>query len=65
VAGDVDALHDVHADPLVMRFYDSDVGTREHAQHLVTMFIEWANESPRRNFQLAIVESSTSRLSPW
>lgn len=59
---DVDALLAVHADPQVMRYYDPEVGTREHARSLVTMFIDWANESPRRNFQLAIVESSTGRL---
>ena len=61
-AGDVDALHAVHADPRVMRYYDPEVGTREHAQALVTMFIDWSNESPRHNFQLAIVDSASSRL---
>ena len=62
VASDVDALHAVHADPLVMRYYDSEIGKREHAQRLVTMFIGWAAENPRQNFQLAIVDSSSTRL---
>jgi RimJ/RimL family protein N-acetyltransferase len=61
-ASDVDALHAVHADPNVLRYYASEVGTREHANALVQMFIGWANEHPRQNFQLAIVDSDTTRL---
>ena len=61
-SSDVDALHAVHADPRVMRYYDAEVGTREHAQALVARFIEWAIESPRQNYQLAIIESGSSRL---
>ena len=71
---DVDALLAVDADPRVMRYYDPEVGTREHARSLVTMFIEWANERPRQNFQLAIIDSgsrhggggeSPTRLRSW
>jgi [ribosomal protein S5]-alanine N-acetyltransferase len=61
-ARDVDALLAVHADPRVMRYYDPEVGTREHAGALVTMSIDWANESPRLNFQLAIIDPASSRL---
>jgi RimJ/RimL family protein N-acetyltransferase len=61
-SGDVDALHAVHSDPNVLRYYAFDVGTREHAQALVDTFIAWAGECPRQNFQLAIVDSDTNRL---
>ena len=33
-----------------------------HAKALVEMFIGWANEHPRRNFQLAIVDADSTRL---
>jgi len=62
LASDVDAFHAVHADPKVLRYYASEVGTREHATALVEMFIGWASEHPRQNFQLAIVDSDTARL---
>jgi ribosomal-protein-alanine N-acetyltransferase len=59
---DVDALEAIHSDPRVMRYYAPEVATRAHAQLLVAQFIEWANESPRRNFQLAIVAAETGEL---
>lgn len=59
---DVDALEAVHSDPRVMRYYAPEVATRAHAQQLVAKFIEWANERPRRNFQLAIVAADTGEL---
>ena len=61
-AQDVGALLAVHSDPRVLRYYAPEVGTREHAQMLVEMFIEWAQENPRQNFQLAIVELETNSL---
>jgi RimJ/RimL family protein N-acetyltransferase len=59
---DVDALQAIHSDPRVLRYYAPDVATRAHAQMLVAQFIEWANEVPRRNFQLAIVTADTGEL---
>ena len=60
--GDVSALAAVHSDPRVLRYYPPEVGTLEHARMLVNMFIRWGNESPRRNFQLAIEERATAAL---
>jgi ribosomal-protein-alanine N-acetyltransferase len=59
---DVDALEAIHSDARAMRYYAPEVATRAHAQKLVAQFIEWANESPRRNYQLAIVTADTGEL---
>lgn len=59
---DVAALAAVHSDPRAMRYYAPEVATLAHAQMLVTMFVRWANETPRRNFQLAIVATETGEL---
>lgn len=59
---DVDALNAIHSDPRAMRYYAPEVATRAHAQMLVAKFIEWANESPRRNFQLAIAADTGELL---
>lgn len=59
---DASALAAVHCDPRVMRYYAPEVATLEHAQMLVAKFMEWANDIPRRNFQLAIVEATTAEL---
>jgi RimJ/RimL family protein N-acetyltransferase len=60
--GDVGALAAVHADPRVLRYYAPEVGTIEHATMLVDLFMQWASEDPRDNFQLAIVDRETSAL---
>jgi RimJ/RimL family protein N-acetyltransferase len=59
---DVSALLAIHADPRVLRYYDPEVGTPEHARMLVGLFIRWAHENPRDNFQLAIVDPKTSTV---
>jgi len=59
---DVDALFAVHSDPRVLRYYAPEVGTPEHAQRLVDLFIGWSEEKPRQNFQLAIVDLKTNSL---
>jgi RimJ/RimL family protein N-acetyltransferase len=59
---DVDALEAVHSDPRVLRYYAPEVATRAHAEMLVAKFIEWANETPRLNFQLAIAAADTGEL---
>src|SRR5262245_18169288 len=62
VPQDVAALHGIHSDPRVLRYYAPAVGTLEHTQMLVALFITWANENPRQNFQLAIIDPTTYRL---
>jgi RimJ/RimL family protein N-acetyltransferase len=59
---DVGGLHAVHSDPRVLRYDTPEVGTPEHARMLVEMFIGWANENPRQNFQFAIVDLETNTL---
>jgi RimJ/RimL family protein N-acetyltransferase len=59
---DISALHAVHSDPRVLRFYPPELGTLEHARMLVDMFRQWASENPRQNFQFAIVDPKTDIL---
>jgi RimJ/RimL family protein N-acetyltransferase len=59
---DVGVLLAIHSDPRVLRYYAPEVGTPEHARMLVEMFIRWANEQPRQNFQFAIVDLETNAL---
>jgi RimJ/RimL family protein N-acetyltransferase len=59
---DAGALLAIHADPRVLRYYDAEVGTPAHARMLVGLFIQWAHENPRVNFQLAIMEAKTSTV---
>jgi RimJ/RimL family protein N-acetyltransferase len=59
---DVGGLLAVHSDPRVLRYDPPEVGTPEHARMLVEMFIEWAIEKPRQNFQFAIVDLETTAL---
>jgi [ribosomal protein S5]-alanine N-acetyltransferase len=58
---DVAALAAIHSDPR-LRYYSPEVGTLEHTQMLVELFIQWANENPRDNFQLAIVDRERDAL---
>ena len=60
--GDVGGLLAIHSDPRVLRYYAPEVGTPEHARMLVEMFIRWASEHPRQNFQFAIVDRDTNAL---
>jgi RimJ/RimL family protein N-acetyltransferase len=59
---DAGALAAIHSDPRVKRYYPAEVATLEHTQMLVAKFVAWANERPRRNFQLAIVAPETGEL---
>jgi ribosomal-protein-alanine N-acetyltransferase len=59
---DVGGLFAVHSDPRVLRYYAPEVGMPEHARMLVEMFIRWANENPRQNFQFAIIDLETNGL---
>ena len=58
---DVSGLLAIHSDPRVLRYYPPELGTQEHARMLVGMFIRWANEYPRDNFQFAIVDRPATR----
>src|SRR5688572_303792 len=60
--GDIAGLLAVHSHPRVLRYYAPEVGTPAHARMLVEMFIRWAGENPRQNFQLAIVDLETNAL---
>ncbi|MBM3779295.1 MAG: GNAT family N-acetyltransferase [Acidimicrobiia bacterium] len=62
VDADVGALLRIHADSRVLRYYALELATREHARMLVDRFINWANENPRDNFQLAIVDPGAKSL---
>ena len=62
VDDDVGALLAIHADPRLLRYYTPELGTRDHARMLVDMFMGWANEHPRHNFQFAIVDLDSDRL---
>jgi RimJ/RimL family protein N-acetyltransferase len=59
---DVAALLAIHSDPRVLRYYAPEVGTPDQVQKLVEMFIEWSNENPRQNFQLAIIDRTSNAL---
>src|SRR5262245_10488863 len=59
---DVCVLQAIHSDPRVLRYYDPEVGTVAHARMLVDLFIQWATESPRDNFQLGITSRETGTL---
>jgi RimJ/RimL family protein N-acetyltransferase len=62
LASDVDALLAIHSNPRLLRYYSPELGTPEFTKTLVDNFIGWAGESPRQNFQLAIVDLKTNRL---
>jgi ribosomal-protein-alanine N-acetyltransferase len=51
-----------HTDPRFLRFYGPEARDREHLRSLVERFISWAGEEPRRNYQLAIADSTTGQL---
>jgi RimJ/RimL family protein N-acetyltransferase len=56
LASDAPAFLAYHADPRNSKFYGPDEAAPEHAEHLLTMFQEWAASQPRQNYQLAVVQ---------
>lgn len=44
-----------HADPRYTEFCQPEEVGPEHIRELLRLFIQWANEQPRRNYQLAVV----------
>ena len=59
---DVGALLAIHADPRLLRYYAPELATLDHARMLVDTFMRWANEHPRHNFQLAIIDRDSHTL---
>jgi RimJ/RimL family protein N-acetyltransferase len=51
---DIPAFVAYHEDPRSRELYGPGENTPEHAADLVKIFIGWAKESPRLNYQLAI-----------
>lgn len=59
---DVTAYVQIHADPGFSEHAGPDEGSPEHAEKLCDLFMAWARERPRRDFQLAITLRSTGEL---
>ena len=55
--GDLDDLLAYHADPRYGAFYAPEERTVEHTRKLLDMFLGWAQEEPRRFYQLAITRA--------
>lgn len=51
---DIPAFINYHNDPRLRELYGSGENTPDHAAELIKLFISWADEQPRLNFQLAI-----------
>lgn len=49
------AFRAYHADPRYLAFYRPDDSDSAHAEALLKQFEGWAAETPRRNYQLAII----------
>lgn len=52
---DATAFDAYHCDPRSLEFYEREESLPGHAKQLLASFMDWARESPRRNYQLAIV----------
>jgi ribosomal-protein-alanine N-acetyltransferase len=61
VEDDLPVFSAYHADPRSLEFYRGEV-VPGHAQDLFDAFKAWANEHPRRNYQLAIAKRDDSQL---
>ena len=58
---DADAFRKYHADPRSLEFYRAEDVEPYHAQQLLEMFRNWATETPRRNYQFAIIQRQRSQ----
>lgn len=54
--GDESALLAYHSDPRYAEFCSPEEVSPEFTRKLLNLFIQWATERPRRNYQLAITE---------
>lgn len=52
---DQTAFRAYHADPRYLAFYRPDDSGAEHAETLIQLYEAWASETPRLNYQFAIV----------
>ena len=59
---DLEAFSLYHRDSRYLEFYGPEVRDPGHAQTLLEMFLTWSREQPRRNFQWAVDEKSSSAL---
>jgi RimJ/RimL family protein N-acetyltransferase len=59
---DLPAYTRIHADPRFAEFRGPDESTPDHAARLVELFSSWAEEVPRRDFQLAIADRTSGDL---
>ena len=62
VGDDWPAVASYQADPRYLTFIEPGEVSADAARRLVDMFIAWAAEEPRRDYQLAIVERSSGAL---
>jgi len=49
-----------HSDPRYAEFCSPEEVTPEHTRKLLNLFMQWATEQPRRNYQLAIIDLRNS-----
>ncbi len=56
LASDAPAFLAYHADPRNSKFYGPDEAAPEHTEKLLRMFLDWAAQHPRQNYQLAVVQ---------
>ena len=54
-ADDVSAFEAYHADPRSLKFYGVEEVVPGHTKRLLETFGTWARESPRRNYQFAVL----------
>jgi [ribosomal protein S5]-alanine N-acetyltransferase len=56
VEKDSPAFAAYHADPRSLDLYGDEQAKPGHARELLELFKSWAEERPRRNYQLAIIQ---------
>jgi ribosomal-protein-alanine N-acetyltransferase len=59
---DASAFEAYHADPRSVEFYGAEQVAAGHARRLLKTFMSWAAESPRRNYQLAVIHRQPPHL---
>lgn len=59
---DLSAYQELCSHPEFRRFYPEQDASPEETEQRLSMFIAWADEQPRRHFQLAIIRSSNELI---
>ncbi len=62
VGDDSPAFLAYHADSRSLELYGPQETKPDHAQHLLELFKLWAEEQPRRNYQLAVIQRKGPQL---